>query len=117
MSKKVYIGNLSYSTREETLQSLCEQYGTVLSAVVIKDRDTQQSKGFGFVEFADDAAAEKAIAVLNGKEVDGRRVRVNVAEEKQPRFANGSRDSDRGPRNFERGRRFNGAPQDFSDRY
>lgn len=85
MSKKIYVGNLNYATSEETLSSVFSSYGEVLSSVVIKDRDTQQSKGFGFVELADDVAADKAIAALNGKEIDGRRVRVNVAEERKPR--------------------------------
>lgn len=88
MSKKIYVGNLNYATNEDTLSSLFSQYGEVVSTSVIKDRNTQQSKGFGFVEMADESAADAAIATLNGKEVDGRRVRVNVAEEKprRPRF-------------------------------
>lgn len=88
MSKKIYVGNLNYATTEDTLSNLFAQYGEVVSATVIKDRNTQQSKGFGFIEMADENAADAAIATLNGKEVDGRRVRVNVAEEKprKPRF-------------------------------
>ncbi|MBP5695370.1 MAG: RNA-binding protein [Treponema sp.] len=93
MSKKLYVGNLNYATTEDTLKNVFASYGEIVSAVVIKDRDTQQSKGFGFVELADDSAADKAIAELNGREIDGRRVRVNVAEERQ----------NRGPRNFNRG--------------
>ena len=92
MSKKLYVGNLNYATTEDTLKNVFASYGEIVSAVVIKDRDTQQSKGFGFVELADDSAADKAIAELNGREIDGRRVRVNVAEERQ----------NRGPRNFNR---------------
>jgi RNA recognition motif-containing protein len=87
MSQKIYVGNLNYATTEDTLASLFSQYGEVLSSVVIKDRYTEQSKGFGFIEMADNQAAEAAIATLNGKEVDGRRIRVNVAEEK-PRTNN-----------------------------
>jgi RNA recognition motif-containing protein len=83
MSKRIYVGNLNYATKEDSLSGRFAQYGEVVSAVVIKDRFTQQSKGFGFIEMADDAAADKAIAELNGKEIDGRRVRVNVAEDKQ----------------------------------
>lgn len=90
MSKKIYVGNLNYATTEDTLSSLFSQYGEVVSSVVIKDRYTEQSKGFGFVEMSDDAAADAAITTLNGKEVDGRRIRVNVAEDKprtsRPRF-------------------------------
>lgn len=82
MSKKIYVGNLNYSTTEDTLQGKFASYGEVLSAVVIKDRYTQQSKGFGFVEMVDDDAAVKAISELNGREIDGRKVRVNEAEDK-----------------------------------
>lgn len=85
MSKKVYVGNLSYSTTDETLSNQFAQFGEVVSTTVIKDRFTGQSKGFGFVEFAEDGAADAAIEALNGKELDGRRVRVNVAEEKPRR--------------------------------
>ncbi|GMO58719.1 MAG: RNA-binding protein [Treponemataceae bacterium] len=82
MAKKIYVGNLAYSTNEENLQGLFNQYGEVVSVAVIKDRFSNQSKGFGFVEMAEDDAADAAIATLNGKEVDGRRIRVNVAENK-----------------------------------
>ena len=83
MSKKIYVGNLNYASTEETLKNAFSQFGEIASAVVIHDRMTQQSKGF--VEFADDAAAESAINEMNGKEIDGRRVRVNAAEERPPR--------------------------------
>lgn len=82
MAQKIYVGNMNYATTEETLSNLFSQYGEVVSATVIKDRYTEQSKGFGFVEMADNDAADAAIATLNGKEIDGRRVRVNVAEDK-----------------------------------
>ncbi len=85
MAKKLYVGNLSYSTTEESLNALFSQFGEVVSAIVIKDRATGQSKGFGFVELADEAAADKAIEAQNGKEFEGRRIRVNVAEERKPR--------------------------------
>ena len=85
MAKKLYVGNLSYSTTEESLNALFAQFGEVVSAVVIKDRATGQSKGFGFVELADEAAADKAIEEWNGKEFEGCRIRVNVAEERAPR--------------------------------
>jgi RNA-binding proteins (RRM domain) len=91
MSKKVYVGNLNYATTEETLKNVFSEFGEVVSAIVIYDRMTQQSKGFGFVEFSDDSAAESAIGAMNGKEVDGRRIRVNTAEDRpaRPKF-NGS---------------------------
>ena len=85
MAKKLYVGNLSYSTTEESLNGLFAQFGEVVSAIVIKDRATGQSKGFGFVELADEAAADKAIEAQNGKEFEGRRIRLNVAEEIKPR--------------------------------
>ncbi len=85
MSKKLYVGNLAYVTTEDTLKEIFSQYGEVISATVIKDRDTQKSKGFGFVELADDSAAKDAISSLSGREVDGRKIRVNEAEEKAPR--------------------------------
>lgn len=83
MSKRIYIGNLSFTTNEETLTDLFGAYGEVVSATIIKDRDTNQSKGFGFVEMGDDSDCDGAISQLGGKEVDGRRVRVNYAEEKK----------------------------------
>ncbi|MBQ3799391.1 MAG: RNA-binding protein [Treponema sp.] len=82
MSKKIYVGNLNYATTEDTLRGQFASYGEILSVVVIKDRYTQQSKGFGFVEMEDDGAALKAIGELNGREIDGRKVRVNEAEDK-----------------------------------
>ncbi len=85
MSVKVYVGNLNYATTEEALSLLFSQYGEVTSVSVIKDKITQQSKGFGFIEFAEQSQAEKAIAALNGKEFEKRRIRVNFAQEKPPR--------------------------------
>jgi len=85
MSKKIYVGNLSYSTTDETLRNQFSQFGEVVSVSIIMDRMTNRSKGFGFVEMADDAAAASAISTLNQKEIDGRRVRVNEAEERKPR--------------------------------
>ena len=82
MAQKIYVGNMNYATTEETLKNLFSQYGEVVSATVIKDKFTEQSKGFGFVEMSDEEAANSAIATLNGKELEGRRIRVNVAEEK-----------------------------------
>ena len=79
MSKKLYVGGLAYSITEKELEELFATIGKVTSTAVIKDRDTNQSKGFGFVEMADDAEADKAIAELNGKEVSGRSITVNEA--------------------------------------
>lgn len=85
MSKRLYVGNLSYGTSEDTLSSLFEPYGELKSVTIIEDRETHRSKGFGFVELADDAGAEKAISELDGKEVDGRRIHVNYAQERGAR--------------------------------
>lgn len=78
MSKKIYVGNLSFRTTEEELSSLFEQVGAVESARIITDRDTGRSKGFGFV-YMNDEDAEKAIAAFNGKEFGGRALTVNEA--------------------------------------
>jgi len=89
MAKKIYVGNMSYNTSEDTLRQLFAQYGEVASVNVITDRYTGRSKGFGFVEMATDDAARAAMAALNGREVDGRQLKVNEANDKP-------RDSDRG---------------------
>lgn len=90
MSKRIYIGNLSYTTKEDTLNNYFSSYGNVLSSTIIKDKFTEQSKGFGFIEMEDDSAAQKAISELNGREIDGRKVRVSFSEEK-PRPPRSSR--------------------------
>jgi cold-inducible RNA-binding protein len=78
MSKKIYVGNLSFRTTEEELSALFEQVGVVESVSIITDRDTGRSKGFGFVSMNDDDA-EKAIGQLNGKDFGGRALTVNEA--------------------------------------
>ncbi len=85
MSKKIYVGNLNYDTTETQLNELFSGYGTVVSANIITDKFTDRSKGFGFVEMEDDAAAEEAISSLNGTELGGRQLKVNEAHEKKPR--------------------------------
>lgn len=84
MTKRVYVGNLSYQTTEGDLTSLFEQAGQVLSVNIITDRDTGRSKGFAFVEM-EDADAEKAIAQFNGVEVNGRTLTVNEARPREER--------------------------------
>ena len=79
MTKKLYVGNLSYDTTEATLHDLFAAIGEVTSVALITDRATGRSKGFAFVEMADDAAAQTAINELNEKEVDGRAIRVAEA--------------------------------------
>ena len=80
--KNIFVGNLSYGVTEESVRSLFEQYGTVERANVVTDRETGQSKGFGFVEMTDDAAADQAIASINGREVSGRALTVKEARAK-----------------------------------
>jgi cold-inducible RNA-binding protein len=79
MSKKVYVGNLSFNTNESDVRSAFEEYGTVESVTIITDRDTGRSKGFGFVEMSEEDA-NKAIAGLNGTQLDGRALTVNEAK-------------------------------------
>jgi RNA recognition motif-containing protein len=82
MSKKLYVGNLSYETTDSDMSAMFEAHGTVKSAQIIMDRDTGRSKGFGFVEMESDQAAQAAIAALNGKDVGGRTLTVNEARPK-----------------------------------
>ncbi len=99
MAKKLYVGGLSYQTTDETLGASFAQAGTVVSAVVIKDKFSGQSKGFGFVEMSSDEEANAAIEMWNEKELDGRTVRVNEArpmEDRPPRRDNYSRGPSRG---------------------
>ncbi len=83
---KLYVGNLSYSTTDRQLADLFSPFGTVISARIIIDRKTNRSKGFGFVEMEN--GADEAIAALNEKEVDGRRLVVNEARPEKPRTQN-----------------------------
>jgi len=92
MAKNLYVGNLSYKVRDEELNALFSQYGKVTSARVIIDRETQRSKGFAFVEMADDAEAQAAIDALNGAENNGRVLAVNEAKPREPRPFGGRRD-------------------------
>ena len=85
MGKKLYVGNLSYGVTSATLEQLFAEFGTVRSAEVIQDRDTGRSKGFGFVEMADDNAAVEAIRGLHEKEHDGRPLTVNEAKPREDR--------------------------------
>ena len=98
MTKKLYVGNLSYDTTEDALRDLFGALGEVASVALIVDRGTGRSKGFAFVEMTDDTAAQQAITDLNGKEVDGRAIRV--AEARPPRQDGGPRG---GPRRDDRG--------------
>jgi RNA recognition motif-containing protein len=83
---KIYVGNLSFNTSESALRELFEAHGAVTSASLVMDRDTGRPRGFGFVEMADNNAAQAAISALNGKSFDGRDLTVNDAK---PRAASG----------------------------
>jgi len=80
MSKKLYVGNLSFQTTESDITAAFEQCGTVESVSIITDRDTGRSKGFGFVVMGEEAGADKAIAALNGSQLGGRTLTVNEAK-------------------------------------
>lgn len=85
MSKKLYVGNLSFDLTQDQLQAMFGPYGAVQTAHLITDRDTGRSKGFGFVEMATDQEAQAAIGGLNGQTVDGRALTVNEAKPKEVR--------------------------------
>jgi RNA recognition motif-containing protein len=85
MAKKLYVGNLSYNTTEEGLRTHFANYGNVVSAKVVFDRETGNSKGFGFVEMETEEEANAAIAGTNGQEFEGRQLRVNEAMDKPRR--------------------------------
>lgn len=83
MEIKLYVGNLAFSTTEDELRTLFGQAGTVTSVIIIKDRDTGSSKGFGFVEMGSQAEAEKAIKMFNGFSLGNREIKVNPARPKE----------------------------------
>ncbi len=89
MAKKLYVGNLTYNVNESDLEAIFSPHGTVQSAQVIIDRDTNRSKGFGFVEMGSDAEAQAAVQALDGQEHDGRRLTVNEAKPREPRSGGG----------------------------
>ncbi|UCG71805.1 MAG: RNA-binding protein [Chromatiales bacterium] len=89
MGRKLYVGNLPYSADQQSLEETFSQCGTVDSCNVITDRDTGQSRGFGFVEMSSDGEAQKAIQELNGFNMGGREIRVNEAKPKAPRSGGG----------------------------
>lgn len=82
MSTNLYVGNLSFNTSTSQLETLFAEYGEVARAQVITDRDTGRSRGFAFVEMGSSDAAQKAISALNGRDVDGRQLTVNVAKQR-----------------------------------
>jgi RNA recognition motif-containing protein len=85
MGNKLYVGNLAYSVRDDSLQQAFSEFGTVTSAKVMMDRDTGRSKGFGFVEMGSDAEAQAAINGMNGQALEGRAIVVNEARPREDR--------------------------------
>ena len=96
METKIYVGNLSYNTKEEELRELFAQAGTVASVALIKDRDTGQSKGFAFIEMSNQSEAEKAIQMFNEHLMDNRPLKVNLARPKEERGPGGGYGDKRG---------------------
>jgi len=92
VNKKLYVGGLSYSVTDTQLQQLFADHGTVESAKVITDRETNRSRGFGFVEMGTQEQAEKAIASLNGTLLEGRNLTVNMSKPREDRGGGGYRD-------------------------
>jgi RNA recognition motif-containing protein len=89
MVKKLYVGGLSFSTTDDGLRDEFAKFGAVESATVIRDRYSDRSRGFGFVEMTNDSEAEEAIRALNGATLDGRQVTVNYAKERTDRGGGG----------------------------
>ena len=90
MAAKVYVGNLSWNTNDDSLRQAFENYGQVVDAIVMRDRETSRSRGFGFVTFSSPAEAQTAISSLNDTELDGRRIKVNMANARGGQGGGGS---------------------------
>lgn len=113
MGKKLYVGNLTFSVTESDLEALFSQFGTVQSAQLIVDRDTNRPRGFGFVEMSSDAEAQAAIDALNGQEHQGRNLTVNEAKAREDRGDGGRR----GGGGYDGGRRGGGGYGGGGGRY
>jgi RNA recognition motif-containing protein len=100
--KNIFVGNLSFGATEDALRSMFEAYGAVDRVNVVTDRDTGRARGFGFVEMSENAEADRAIAGLNGKELDGRALNVNEARPKEDRGGGGFRGNGGGQRQSKR---------------
>jgi RNA recognition motif-containing protein len=96
MSNKVFVGGLAWTTTDQSLQAAFANFGEIVESKVITDRDTGQSRGFGFVTYTDAAAAKASVAAMNGKDLDGRALRVDLANDKP----GGSRGDGGGGRGF-----------------
>lgn len=91
--KNIFVGNLSFGATEDAVRSMFEAYGSVDRVNLITDRDTGQARGFGFVEMSNNSEADRAIAELNGRDLDGRTLNVNEARPKEDRGGGGRRNS------------------------
>lgn len=89
MTNKIYVGNLSYRTVEDQLSQHFAKFGQISSTVIVMDRATNRSKGFGFITFESENAAQQAVQEMNGKEIDGRTVKVSIAKPPKEREAGG----------------------------
>jgi cold-inducible RNA-binding protein len=98
MSKRLFVGGLSWGTTDEDLRAAFERFGEVVDSAVIKDRETGRSRGFGFVTFENDADAESAIAEMNDTTLDGRTIRVDEATERRGGSGGGGGGRSRGDR-------------------
>lgn len=105
MAKKIFVGNLPFKVTEEEIRSLFEQHGEVLSVALMSDRETGRPRGFGFVEMEN---AEEAVAALNGTEIEGRALKVDIARERPPRSGGGGGGYRNGGGGGGGGRRFGG---------
>ena len=103
----IYVSNLGFNVRDEDLKEFFTPYGEVTSAKVITDRETGKSRGFGFVEMSDDAAAKTPIAELNGGDVEGRTINVTEARPKEDKPRGGGGYGGGGGRNFNNGNSYN----------
>src|SRR5690348_12578331 len=104
--KNIFVGNLSFGASEEGVRSLFEAHGKVEKVSIVTDRDSGQPRGFGFVEMTDDAEAERAIAALNGTELDGRTLNINEARPREDRSGRGGFRSNSGGGGFRRQGRY-----------
>lgn len=104
MGKKLYVGNLSFDLSDKELEEAFSEFGEIVSAIVVKDRHTDRSKGFGFVEFAQEEDAQKAREAMNGKELSGRSLKVDEAREPRNRERSGGGGG--GGYGFNRGSRY-----------
>jgi RNA recognition motif-containing protein len=103
----IYVSNLGFNVQDEDLRGFFTPYGEVTSAKIITDRETGKSRGFGFVEMSDDAAAKKAIAELDGGDVEGRAIKVMEARPKEDRPRGGGGGYGGGGRNYNNGNSYN----------